>query len=70
MQQRQSQFALKRNKVINDEVEHLFDAGFIREVHYPKWTSNVVVVQKKNRKWKEYLDYTNLNRLIERIAPL
>lgn len=41
MQQRQKQFAPKRNKVINDEV------GFVREVHYPEWTSNVVVVQKK-----------------------
>ncbi|XP_059635648.1 uncharacterized protein LOC132277823 [Cornus florida] len=37
-------------------------AGFIQEVHYPQWFSNVVVVQKKNGKWRVYIDFTNLNK--------
>jgi hypothetical protein len=29
------------------EVQRLFDACFIREVDYPKWLSNVVMVKKR-----------------------
>lgn len=50
VQQRQRQFAPERNKVINNEVEHLLEAKFTQEVHYPEWTANIVVVHKKNEK--------------------
>jgi hypothetical protein len=33
------------------EVQRLLDAGFIREVVYPEWLANVIMVRKKNRKW-------------------
>jgi hypothetical protein len=33
------------------EVQLLLDTGFIREVTYPQWLANVVMVHKKNRKW-------------------
>jgi hypothetical protein len=32
------------------DVQILSDAGFIREVHYPSWLVNVVMVKKKNGK--------------------
>jgi hypothetical protein len=32
------------------EVQRLLDAGFIREVTYPQWLANVVMVRKKNGK--------------------
>ena len=35
--------------------------GFIREIEYPDWLANVVVVPKKERKWWVCVDYTNLN---------
>lgn len=35
---------------------------FIREVHYPNWLANIVVVQKKNGKWWVCIDFTNLNK--------
>ena len=35
--------------------------GFIREVEYPEWLENVVVVPKRGDKWRVYVDYTNLN---------
>lgn len=50
-----------RQKVIQDEVEKLLEAGFIREVEYSKWLANVVVVPKKEGKWRVCVDYTNLN---------
>jgi hypothetical protein len=32
------------------EVQRLLDAGFIREVLYPSWLANVIMVKKKNGK--------------------
>jgi hypothetical protein len=33
------------------EVQQLLDAGFIREVRYPQWLSNIVMAHMKNGKW-------------------
>ncbi|XP_074290386.1 uncharacterized protein LOC141617112 [Silene latifolia] len=41
-------FAPERNTIINEEVDKLLDMRMIREVMYPKWLANVVMVQKKN----------------------
>jgi hypothetical protein len=38
------------------------DAGFIREVNYPQWLANVVMVRKKNKKWQMCTDFTDLNK--------
>ena len=35
----------------------------IREVKFPRWLANVVVVQKKNGKWRVCVDYTDLNKV-------
>ena len=35
---------------------------FIREINYPEWISNVVLVKKANGKWKMYVDFTDLNK--------
>jgi hypothetical protein len=40
----------------------LLDAGFIREVVYPKWLSNVVMIRKKNGKWRMCTNFTDLNK--------
>ena len=34
-----------------DEVNKLLAANFIREVYYPDWLANVVLVKKANGKW-------------------
>jgi hypothetical protein len=44
------------------EVQHLLDVGFIKEVTYPQWLANVVMVRKKNRKWRMCTDFTELNK--------
>ena len=62
VQQRRRVFAPERNKVVMDEVNKLLTANFIREVHYPKWLANVVVVKKANGKWRIYVDFTDLNQ--------
>ena len=37
-------------------------AGFIREVYYPDWLANVVLVKKANGKWRMCSDFTDLNK--------
>jgi hypothetical protein len=44
------------------EVQRLLDVGFIREVKYPEWLANVIMVRKKNGKWWMCTDSTYLNK--------
>ncbi|RDY04373.1 hypothetical protein CR513_11917, partial [Mucuna pruriens] len=43
-------------------MKKLLAAHFIREVWYPVWLANVVMVRKSSGKWRMYTDYTNLNK--------
>ena len=43
------------------EVDNLLRASFIKEVKYPEWLANMVVVPKKGDKWRVCVDYTDLN---------
>ena len=38
------------------------DVDFIREVYYPDWLANVVIVKKANGKWRMCIDFTDLNK--------
>jgi hypothetical protein len=49
-------------QVTKAEVQRLLDVGFIREVTYPEWLSNVIMVKKKNGKWLMCIDFTDLNK--------
>ena len=40
----------------------LKQAGTIKEVFYPKWLANTVMVKKKTRKWCVCVDFTDLNK--------
>ncbi|KAG1347440.1 putative RVT_1 domain-containing protein [Cocos nucifera] len=51
----------KRQKGIA-EVGKLLKARFIREVNYPTWVSNVVLVKKANNKWRMCIDFKKLNK--------
>jgi len=51
VQQKRRKFAAERNDIVNQEVDRLLEMGMVREVMYPEWLANVVVVQKKNGKW-------------------
>ena len=50
-----------RQRIFQTKIDKLLMAEFIREVKYPNWLANVVVVPKKNGKWRVCVDYTNLN---------
>ena len=44
-----------------DEMDKLLAANFIREVYYPEWLANIVMVKKANGKWRMCVDFTDLN---------
>nr|XP_023900738.1 uncharacterized protein LOC112012591 [Quercus suber] len=54
VQQKRRVFAPERNKAVMEEVKKLLVAGFIREVYYPEWLANVVMVKKSNEKWRMF----------------
>ncbi|XP_065630936.1 uncharacterized protein LOC136068134 [Quercus suber] len=62
IQQKRRVFAPERNKAVTDEVNKLLTANFIREVYYPEWLANVVMVKKANGKWRMCVDFTDLNQ--------
>jgi hypothetical protein len=45
-----------------NEVKRLLSAGVIREVKYPEWLANTVMVKKANGKWIICIDFTDLNK--------
>jgi hypothetical protein len=52
VKQKRRCFAPERNQAIHEEVERLLKAGFIREVDYPQWLANIVLVRKSTGKWR------------------
>ena len=49
-------------EAVRQEVSKLKKAGAIKEVFYPEWLANTVVVKKKTGKWRVCVDYTDLNK--------
>jgi hypothetical protein len=45
-----------------NEVKRLLRADVIREVTYPEWLANTVMVKKANVKWRLCIDFTDLNK--------
>ena len=62
VKQKRRSFAPERQKAINEEVGKLLQAGAIREVKYPEWLANVVLVTKENGKWRLCIDFTDIHR--------
>ena len=48
-------------EAVKEEVMKLKHAGAIKEVFYPEWLANTVVVKKKLGKWRVCVDFTDLN---------
>ena len=62
IQQKKRVFAQERDKAITEEVRKLLEADFIREVYYPNWLANMVMVKKDSGKCRICIDFTDLNR--------
>ncbi|KAJ4720741.1 Retrovirus-related Pol polyprotein from transposon opus [Melia azedarach] len=62
VRQKRRAFNQERYDAIEEEVDKLLRAGFIRESKYPDWVSNVVLVRKPHGKWRMCVDFTDLNK--------
>ncbi|XP_065627213.1 uncharacterized protein LOC136066589 [Quercus suber] len=62
IRQKKRVFAPERDQAIAEEVRKLQEANFIREVYYPDWLANVVMVKKASGKWRMCVDFTDLNK--------
>jgi len=60
--QRRRKFKEERRHVIKEETKKLLSADDIREIQYPEWLANVVLVKKANGKWWMCVDFTYLNK--------
>jgi len=49
-------------ETVRSEVAKLKQVGAIKEVFYPQWLANIVVVKKKTGKWRVCVDFTDLNK--------
>nr|XP_016496334.1 PREDICTED: uncharacterized protein LOC107815290 [Nicotiana tabacum] len=47
---------------VREKLETLLENGSVRESKYPRWVANVVMVKKKNDKWRMCVDFTDLNK--------
>ena len=61
VKQKRRSFTPERQKAINEEVDKLLQAGAIREVEYPEWLANIILVKKANGKWRLCIDFTDIN---------
>ena len=52
----------KHANAIRDEVVKLKCIGAIKEVFYPEWLANTMVVKKKSGKWRVCVDFIDLNK--------
>jgi len=47
---------------VRDEVMKLKKVKAIKEVFYPEWLANTIVVKKNSGKWRVCVDFTDLNK--------
>jgi len=62
VRQRRRKFNDERRQVIREETQKLLSVGHIREIQYPEWLVNIVLVKKASGKWRMCIDFTDLNK--------
>ena len=60
--QRKRKLTEKERRIVQEKTNKLLTVGFIREIKYTTWLSNVVLVEKKTSgTWRMCVDFTDLN---------
>ena len=48
--------------IVKEEIKKLLEVGFIYPISNSEWVSPLVIVPKKNVKWRVCIDYGELNK--------
>lgn len=59
--QRHQRLGEEKEWATGEEISKLIMSNHIREIHYPEWLTNVVMVKNSNRKWRMQEDFIDLN---------
>ena len=62
VQQKRRKQAAACQLAIREQVSQGRETGLFREVQYPTWLANPVLVPKANGKWRMCIDFTDLNK--------
>ncbi|GAA0164585.1 hypothetical protein LIER_20181 [Lithospermum erythrorhizon] len=62
IKQRKRTFSDEKKMEIRTKYEALLKARAIRELQFPEWIANVLVVKEANNKWRMCTDFTSLNK--------
>lgn len=62
VRQKRRPYSVEKNQLVLEETRKLKEAGYIREVYYPEWVANPVLVRKANGSWRMCIDFTDLNK--------
>jgi len=62
VRQRRRKFNEERCLVVKEETQKLLSVRHIKEIQYPEWLANAVLVKKANGKWRMCVDFTDLNK--------
>ncbi|GJQ92358.1 hypothetical protein Tco_0003497 [Tanacetum coccineum] len=54
--------AKDQNEAITTEVTKHVEVRILKEVYFPRWVANPVMVQKNDGTWRMCIDFTNLNK--------
>ncbi|RDX75239.1 hypothetical protein CR513_44905, partial [Mucuna pruriens] len=60
--QKKRRLGEEKRKATKEETNKLLTADFIKELQYPTWLANVIMVRKPNGKWWMCTDYIDLNK--------
>nr|KYP41824.1 Transposon Ty3-I Gag-Pol polyprotein [Cajanus cajan] len=60
--QKRRKFGEEKRRAIAEETQKLVMPGHVREIQYPTWLANVVMVRKSSGKWRMCTDFTDLNK--------
>lgn len=55
--------AEEKRQAAREETNKLLKARFPKEIKYPTWLSNVVLVKKSNGKWRMCTYFIDLNKI-------
>ncbi|XP_021996073.1 uncharacterized protein LOC110893270 [Helianthus annuus] len=62
VRQKKRSMGPNKRRAACEETRKLLRAGIVREVKYPSWVANPVMVQKKDGGWRMCIDFQDLNK--------